>query len=79
MFMGRASQFYVNKCPTRCKYIQFILSVKCSTCFGWFLHSSSGAQIAVYTASGSGQPFLLTVAIVEERQVATTFDLYQIL
>ena len=48
----RASQFNVNKCPTRWNYTQFILSVNCSTCFGWFLHPSSGAQI--------------TVAIVEE-------------
>jgi len=64
----------VNKYPTRCNYTQFILSVNYTTCFGWFLHLSSGAQIAVYTASDSGQPLLLTVAIVEERQVATTVD-----
>jgi len=46
-----ASQFYVNKCLTRCNYTQFILSVNCSTCFGWFLHPSSGAQ-----ASGTSRP-----------------------
>ena len=51
-----ASQFYVNKCPTRCNYTQFILSVNCSTCFGWFLHPSSGTQITVSTAFGTGQP-----------------------
>jgi len=62
----RASQIYVNKCPTRCNYTQFILSVNCSTCFGWFLHASSGAQITLSTASGTGQPLLLPVAIVEE-------------
>ena len=45
----RASQFYVNKYPTRCDYIQFILSANCSTCFGWFLHPSSGAQTTVFT------------------------------
>ena len=28
---------HVNKCPTRCNYTQFILSVNCPTCFGWFL------------------------------------------
>jgi len=33
-------------------YTQFILSVNCCTCFGWFLHPSSGAQINVCTASG---------------------------
>jgi len=58
-----ASQFYVNKCPTRCNYTQFILSVNYSNCFGLFLHPSSGAQITVSTASGTSQPLLLTVAI----------------
>jgi len=27
-------------------------SVNCSTCFGWYLHPSSGAHITVYTVSG---------------------------
>ena len=31
---------------------QFILSGNCSTCFGWYLHPSSGAQTTVSTASG---------------------------
>jgi len=57
---------YVNKCPTRCNYTQFILSVNCSTYFGWFLHPSSGAQIAVSTASGVSQPLLLPVGVAEE-------------
>jgi hypothetical protein len=49
----RASWIYVNNCPTRCNYIQFIyISVNCSTCFGWYLHPSSGAHITVSTASG---------------------------
>ena len=56
----------VNKCPRRCNYTQFILSVNCSTCFGWFLHPSSGAQITVSTAPGTSQPLLLPVATVEE-------------
>ena len=56
----------VNKYPTRFNYTQFILSVNCSTCFGRFLHPSSGAQIAVSTASGTSQPLLLPVGIVEE-------------
>jgi len=47
----RASKFYVNRCPTRCTYTQFVLSVNCCTCFGWSLHPSSGAQITVSTAS----------------------------
>ena len=41
------SQFCVNKCPTNCNCTQSILSVNCSTCFGWFLHPTTGAQITV--------------------------------
>jgi len=32
--------------------VYFILSGNCSTCFGWYHHPSSGAQITVSTASG---------------------------
>ena len=31
------------------------ISVNCSTCFGWYLHPSSGAHTTVSTASGTGQ------------------------
>jgi len=55
----------VNKYPTTCNYTQFILSVKCSTCFEWFFHLSSGAQITVFIAPGTSQLLLLPVAIVE--------------
>ena len=37
---------------TRCNVTQFIISGNCSTCFGWYLHPSSGAQTPVSTASG---------------------------
>ena len=60
----------VSKCPTRCKYTQFILSVNCSTYCGWFLHQSSGAQVTVFTASGTSQPLLLPVAILEELRLS---------
>ena len=65
------SLLYFCNCPTRCDYIQFIIflqlsnkmrlytvyyiSVNCSTCFGWYLHPSSGAQTTVSTASGTCQ------------------------
>jgi len=62
---------YVNKYPTRCNYTQFILSVNCSTCFGWSLYPSSGAHITVSTASGTSQPLLLPVAIVEELRLCS--------
>ena len=36
----------VNYCPTRYDYIQFYhISVDSSTCFGWYLHPSSGAHV----------------------------------
>jgi len=77
----------VNKCPTRCNYAQFILSVNCSTCFEWFLHPSSGTQITVSTATGTSQPLLLPVGIVEELRLnssmiargSKTVDYYQLL
>ena len=31
---------------------RFIISGNCSTCFGWYLHPSSGAHTTVFTASG---------------------------
>ena len=46
------SRVRVNIYPTRCNDTQFILSGNCSTCFGWYLHPSSGAQTTVSTASG---------------------------
>jgi len=66
------SQFCVNKCPPRCKCTQFIISVNCSTCFGWSLHPSSGAQTTVSAASGTSQPLLLTVIIVEVLRLTQT-------
>ena len=44
--------FYSNIYSTRCNVIQFILPGRCSTCFGWYLHPSSGAQTNVSTAYG---------------------------
>jgi len=41
---GRTLFLYSNIYPTRCNVTQFILSGKCSTCFGWYLHLSSGAH-----------------------------------
>jgi hypothetical protein len=38
--------------PIRCNVTQFILSGSCSTRFGWYHHTSSGAQTTVSTASG---------------------------
>ena len=50
----RVSKLGVNKCPTRCNYKQFILSVNCSTCFsthhqehnnGWLVPDAVGIVI----------------------------------
>jgi hypothetical protein len=43
--------FYSNIHPTRCNVKQFILSGNCSTCFGWYLHPSSGGQTNIYMYS----------------------------
>ena len=41
--------------PTGYNFTQFIylFMENCSTCFGWYLHSSSVAHITVFTVSGS--------------------------
>jgi len=49
--------------------IEFILSDKCSTCFGRYNHPSSGAQTTVTTASGNRYTVLLSAAIVEELEL----------
>ena len=54
------NQNYSNIYPTRCNVTQFILSGNCSTCFGWYLHPSSGAQTTVSTASGICQTVTAT-------------------
>jgi len=54
-------------------YTVYYILVNCSTCFGWYLHPSSGAHITVITASGTGQLFLLPAAIVGG--VGTVFQL----
>jgi len=46
--------------PTRCNVTQFIISGNCSTCFGWYLHPSSGAHATVSTASGVCQTVTAT-------------------
>jgi len=68
---------HVNKRPTRCNYKQCIFSVHYSTCFGWFLHPSSGAQITVSAASGTGQLLLLPVATVGEKPPETCRAVYR--
>jgi hypothetical protein len=36
------------------------ISLNCSTCFGWYLHPSSGAHTTVSTASGTCQTVTAT-------------------
>ena len=61
----RIFQFNVQG-PVHCKYIlvyipqdatlhSLFISGNCSTCFGWYLHPSSGARMTVITASGTAQ------------------------
>ena len=42
-------------------YTFYYVSVNRSTCFGWYLHSPSGARVTVITASGTGQTISSTV------------------
>ena len=44
-----------NIYPTGCNVTQFILSRNRSTCSGWYLHPSSGAQTTVSSASYRGR------------------------
>jgi len=48
---NQISSFYSNIYPTRRNVTQFIISGNCSTCFGWYLHPSSGAYTTVSTES----------------------------
>ena len=55
------------------------ISGNCSTCFGWYLHPSSGAHTNVPTASGTCQTVTVIVEELEpvlnlprKRQVAVT-------
>jgi hypothetical protein len=36
------------------------ISVNCCTCFGWYLHPSSGAHVTVSTAPGIGKTVTAT-------------------
>jgi hypothetical protein len=42
------------------------ISGNCSTCFGWYLHPSSGAHTTVFTASGICHTVTVFATIVEE-------------
>ena len=64
------SNSYVNKRQTRRIYTELILSVNYSTCFGWFLHLSSGAQITVSAASGTSKPLSLSWRIWDSSTIA---------
>ena len=48
----KSSSDYSSIYPKTCNFTQFILSGNFSTCFGWYLHPSSGAQTALSIASG---------------------------
>ena len=50
--------------PTRCNFTQFFLE-NCSTCFGWYLHPSSGAHTTVFTVSDTCQIVTATATTVE--------------
>ena len=49
--------------------IYLFISVKCSTCFRRFLHSSSGAQNCIYSMGYFVIPWLLPATVVEELEL----------
>jgi hypothetical protein len=63
--------FYIY--PTRCIFTLFI-SGNCFTCFGWYLHLSSGAHTTVSTAFVV-TPLLLSAAIVEETDLTRQWQI----
>jgi len=50
------------------------ISENCSTCFGWYLHPSSGVHTTVFTASGICHTVLLPAAIVEELEFQLLYN-----
>ena len=60
VFLNFEVKMHSNLYTTRCNVTRFILSGNCSTCFGWYLHPSSGAQTTVSTASGICQTLTAT-------------------
>jgi hypothetical protein len=69
----RASWIYVNNCPTRCSYIQFI-SVNSPLCFGWYFNPSSGAHVTVSTVSTRSRPVTFTTVCVTVLQMPDGVD-----
>ena len=54
------------------QYTFYLFLEKCSTCFGWYLHQSSGAHITVITVSGTGQTVSAVSTPPRSRKVADT-------
>ena len=47
-------------------YTVFLFPANCFTCFGRYLHPSSGAHVTVITASGTDRTVLLLSVVMEE-------------
>ena len=51
---GSVHRKYIPKYNQKAAVLHILfISLNCSTCFGWYLHPSSGAHTTVSTASGS--------------------------
>jgi hypothetical protein len=62
----RASWIDVNNCPTRCNLIQFSFPSNCSTCFGWYVHPSSGVRVNCNYSIWNRSNRMLPSAVVKE-------------
>ena len=51
------------------RYTVYLYLETASTCFGWYLHPSSGAHTTVSTASGTVRLLLLPAATVEDLEL----------
>ena len=63
----------VNNYSIRCNNTQFIYIFNCSTCFGWYLHPSSGFHNTVSTVSGINETVTATCSQRDCRSHPVTF------
>jgi len=59
--MGSVHRKYIQICIQKdANFHILFITGNCSTCFGWYLHPSSGAHTTVSTASGICHTFTAT-------------------
>jgi len=64
-------EIYANNYPTNATTYNLFIFVNRSTCFGWYLHASSGPHVTLSTASGISKTVNATCS---ERDVSHVHD-----